>query len=126
MIGAVLTRNVIQDELAPRVIKVDVDIRHRNTVRIQKAFEKEIVLDRVDVRNTERVRYRRTRRRAAPGADPYTALFARGADIVVNDKEVSGEAHRADRIELELDAFFNLVRKLFAPAPFRTRPNERR
>ena len=125
MIGAVLARNVIKNELAPGVVKVNVDIGHRNAVGIQKAFEKEVVLDRVDVRNTERVRDRRTRRRAAPGADPYAALFASGADIVVNDKKVPGESHRADCIELELDALLDLVRKLFAPAPLRARPDER-
>ena len=43
----------------------------------------------------------------------------------MNDKEVSGKAHSTDSIELELDAFFNLIRKLFAPAPLRARPNER-
>ena len=62
MICAILARNVIQDKLAPGIVEVDVDIGHRNAVRIQKAFKKEIVLNGVDVRNSERVRYRRTRR----------------------------------------------------------------
>ena len=41
----------------------------------------------------------------------------------MNDKEVTGEAHRANSVELKLNALLNLIRKLFAPAPLRASPN---
>ncbi len=130
VVRAVLARDVVEDALAAGVVEVDVDIRHGDAVGVEEAFEQQVVLERIDVRDPERVGDGRARRRAAPRADPDAALLARGADVVAHDEEVAGEAHQLDRVELELDALAHrrgdlAVLRGVAPALLRARPDER-
>ena len=125
VVGAVFARHVVEHPFAPRVVEIDVDIGHRYAVGVEEAFEKEVVLYRIDVRDAERVGDGGARRGAAPRPDPHAALLPRGAYVVRHDEEVAGEAHRAYRVELELDALFYVVGQLLAPAPLRARPHER-
>ena len=45
---AVLARHVLDDLVAPRVLEVDVDVRHRHPVGVQEALERQAVLERVE------------------------------------------------------------------------------
>src|SRR5690606_2274634 len=59
-------------------------------------------LDRVEVRDAERVRDERARARAAAGPDRDVVL-ARPADEIRDDQEIALEAHAADHVELALE-----------------------
>ncbi len=108
MVGAVFARHVVEHLLAPGVVEVDVDIGHGDAVRVQETFEKEVVLERVDIGDAQSVGDCGAGGGAAAGADP-DAKAPRSRDIVVHNEEVAREAHRADCVELELYALFHIL-----------------
>ena len=57
---SVLLGYPVQHASSSVIIEVDIDIRQRNTVRVQETLEQQIVFDRVDLRNTQTVGYSRT------------------------------------------------------------------
>ena len=128
VVRPVAARHVVEDALAAGVVEVDVDIGHGDAVGVEEAFEQEVVLERIDVGDPERIGDGRTRGGSAPGADPHAALLACGADVVADDEEVAGKAHQLDRVELELHAFLHVLRNDafgVAPADLRAGPDER-
>ena len=52
---AVLAGDVVDDLVAAGVLEVDVDVRHRHAVRVEEALERQLVDDRVDGRDAQRV-----------------------------------------------------------------------
>ena len=71
---AVLAPDVGDDLVAPAVLEVHVDVGHRHAVGVEEALERELVEDRVDRRDPERVRDD-----AARGAAPAGRLDALAA-----------------------------------------------
>ena len=49
--------------------EVDVEVRHRYAFGIQQSFEQQVVRERIEIRDAERVRNERTRARATSGAN---------------------------------------------------------
>ena len=98
---AVLAPDVGDDLLAPAVLEVDVDVGHRHPVGVEEALERELVEDRVDRRDAQRVGHDRARR--APPAGRLDALLAGERDEVGDDQEVARVAHREDDAELVVE-----------------------
>ena len=67
--------NVFNDFFTPSLTEIDVDIRHRNPLWIEKPFKEEIVLQGIDIGDAQRVRHHRTRRRSASGAHRDICFF---------------------------------------------------
>ena len=109
LVAAVLLGDVVDDPVAPVDREVDVDVGHRLAARVEEALEEQVVLDRVDVRDLERVGDDRPGRGAAPRADADPVRL-READEVPDDQEVVREAHLADRLQLEPEALLELRR----------------
>ena len=103
---AVLPPDVGDDLLAPAVLEVDVDVGHRHPVGVEEALERELVEDRIDRRDPERVGHDRAGRAAPAGRlDP---LLAGEPDEVGDDQEVARVAHRGDHAELVVEALLEL------------------
>ena len=113
---AVLLAHVVDDALAAVDGEVDVDVGHRLAARVEEALEEQVVADRVDVGDLEAVRDEAAGGGAAARADA-DAVPLREADEVGDDEEVVGEAHLADRLQLELEPFAQLGRDLVVAAP---------
>ena len=115
-VAPVLVGDVVDDLVAAVNGEVDVDVGHRLAARVEEALEQQVVLDRVDVRDLEAVGDERAGRRAAarPHADPAPL---RETHEVGHDQEVVGEAHLADRLELEGEAIAQLGRLLVVMPP---------
>ena len=98
VLGAVAAVDVLDDLLPPRRREVDVDIRVGRPALVDEPLEQEVVLDRLDPADAERVRDDRARR-APPtlGRDP---LFLREPHQVPADQEELGEAGSLDHVEL--------------------------
>ena len=111
---AVLAPDVGDDLVAAAVLEVDVDVGHRHAIRVQEPLERELVQDRVDRRDAERVRHDRARR-AAP-ARRLDALSPGEVDEVGDDEEVRRVAHRDDDPELVVEALLQLRRDGPVPA----------
>ncbi len=106
VVGAVLARDVVDDLVAPAVLEVDVDVRHRHAVGVEEALEGQLVADRVDRRDAQRVGHDRARRRAAAGG--RDALLAGEAGEVGDDQEVARVAHPDDDAELVVEPLLEL------------------
>src|SRR5208337_3450914 len=105
VLTAVLIRNVANDLAAASHAEVDVDVREADPFGVQKALKNQVVLKRIDVRDTQRV----GRQAAGCRTPPRThgnALLAGMPDEIPDDQEVAGEAHLLDQFDLPLQSFF--------------------
>ena len=101
-VAPVLLGDVVDHALAALDREVDVHVGHVLAGRVEEALEQEPVAHRVDVGDLEAVGGERAGGAAAAGPD-RDAVALREPDEVGDDQEVVGEAHLADRLELELE-----------------------
>ena len=125
VILAVLAPDVGDDLLAPTVLEIHVDVRHRHPVRVEEALERELIEDRIDRRDTQRVGHDGARRGATTGR--LDALLAGEPDEVRHDQEVARVTHRQDDPELVVEASLEFrrdrpVAALQATLAFRPEP----
>ena len=102
--GAVSARDVVEHVLAAVIVEVYVDIGQRYAVRVEETFEQQIVLQRIDLRNSQAVCHHRAGGGATPRAYAH-AHAASLADKVLHDEEVAGKAHGFHYVELKAYAF---------------------
>ena len=102
-LGAVLLGHVADHALPAAHGEVDVDIRHRHALGVQEALEQQVVGQRVDVGDLQRVGDDRAGGAAAARADG-DAVALGPVDEVPDDQEVGVEAHLVDDAELHLHA----------------------
>ena len=122
MVGAILASNVIKHPFATGVIEVDIYIGHRNAVGVEEPLKQQIILEGIDIGDSERIGYGRTCRRATTWADPYSETPCR-VNVIVDNQKVAGEAHSAYGIKLVLHAFDRLDRQRVTPAPLGASPH---
>jgi hypothetical protein len=80
----------VVDDLAAAVhAEIDVDIGHGDALGIQEALEEQLVLQRIDIGDAERVGNERSGGRSAAGTDGNVVLFG-VADEVPDDQEIAG------------------------------------
>ena len=114
---SVLLRDELEHLTASRVVKVDINIGHRDAVGVEEAFKQEVIFKRIDVGDAERISDGGTGGRATSRTHPHTHL-TRVVDVVVDDQEVARKAHRLDDVELEVDALHYVHRNGIPPAAF--------
>ena len=102
-VAAVLRLHVVDDAVAVGLAEVDVEVGHRHALGIEEALEQQLVAERIEVGDVERVGDQRAGARAAARAD-RAAVRLRPVDEVGDDQEVAGEAHLQDRLDLEVEA----------------------
>ncbi len=102
-VAAVFLRDVVDDALAARNGEVDVHVRHRLPARVQKPLEEELIADRVEISDLQRVGDKRSGGAAATRADADSVAL-RERNEVPDDQEVVREAHLLDRLQLVLEA----------------------
>ena len=91
--AAVLFDHIVQYVGTAVLIKIDIDIGQGDTVGIQETLEQQVVLDRVDIGNTQANRPR-TEPAAEPRPGPTDTPSSRAAlDKVPYDKEVTRKTH---------------------------------
>ena len=79
-------------------VEVHIDIGHRDTVGVQKAFEQQVVFHRVKIGDAQCIGNCTPSRRTSSGADP-NALFSGMANEIPHDEEIRRKAHVADDFE---------------------------
>ena len=102
-LGAVFFLDVIDDAIAAFLAEVDVEVGHRNAVRIEEALEDQVVLQRIEIGDAQRIRDQRARARAAPRPDRHAVVLG-PVDEIGNDQEVAGETHVHDGLDLVFEA----------------------
>ena len=118
VVGAVAVLHVLDDAVAAFIVEVHIDIRHRDTLRVEETLEQEVVADRIQIRDAEAVRHARAGCGATSRAHG-NAVPAAPVDEILNDEEVVREAHERDGHQLEVQTLLLLGVQLFAVAPVR-------
>ena len=96
-------RHVVDDAVAPVLAEVDVEVRHRHALGVEEALEEQVVAQRIEVGDAERIGHERAGARAAPRAHRH-AVGLGPVDEVGDDEEVAREPHLHDGLHLELEA----------------------
>ena len=68
---AVLLLHVLDHPVAAVLAEVDVEVGHRYPLRIEEALEQQVVAQRIEVGDAERIGHQRARARAAPRSDRH-------------------------------------------------------
>ena len=102
-LGAVFGGDVLNDPVAPRHAEVDVEVGHRDALRIQKALEQQVIAQRIYIHNAQGIGHERTRAGAAPGPHGHTVV-ARPVDEIGDDQKVTGKTHRTDHGQFGIQA----------------------
>ena len=105
----VLPNDIVDDLLSALEAEIHIDIRHGHALRIQEAFKDQIVFERVEVRDAERVGYNGAGRTAAARSDRDSMVPGK-FDVIPYNKEVIDEAHPADRVQFVRKALLHLLR----------------
>ena len=105
--------HVFDRAVAVVLAEVHVKVRHGHALRIQEAFEQKVELERIKVRNAERIGDKRTCARTSSRAHGH-AVGLRPVDEVLNDEEVARKLHPLDNAELIVKAL-HVFRALGVP-----------
>ena len=124
-IFSILIGHIINYFLTTIVIKVDIHIGHRNTVGIQEPLEQQIVLHRIDVGDSDTVRYHRASRRTTAGTDQHIH-FPGFVNEILHNQEIAREAHRFNGFQLKFNPFFYFIRTWFSISGFSAIPGKLR
>src|SRR5208282_5899584 len=103
IVAAVFLGDVADDFAAAVHAEIDVDIRHGNAFGIQEALEEQLMLQRVEVGDSQSIRNQRSRGRTAPWAY-WNVMFLGVADKVPDNKEIAGKLHLLDDCQFAFQA----------------------
>ena len=115
VIAAVTLGGVLDHLVSIARVEVHVDVGHRDTTRVQEAFEQQVVLDRIEIGDAQAVRDRAASGRTATRSDAHASVF-RVLDEIPHDQEVRGEAHVLDHLQFECHPFENSSGQDLAPS----------
>ena len=113
----VLLRHVVDDFLAALHAEVHVDVGHALAPRVEEALEEQVVPERVDVGDAQRVADDGPGGRSAARPDGDAVVLGE-LHVVPHDEEIRLEAHVADDAELVVEALADLGRRV-GPVPAR-------
>ena len=100
---AVFVFHVINHPVAIGLAKVNVKVGHGDPLRIEEALEQQVVAQRVQVGNFERISHQRTGARTTSRPDWATIVF-RPIDKVAHNQKIARKAHGDDGLQLKLQA----------------------
>ena len=123
MVSTVFAVDVINDFLSAFVAEIHIEVRHTDTLRVQKAFKDQIIADGVDIRDAHTV----SRNAACAGAAARAhrdALTLGVVDVVPHDEVVVCVAHLFDHADLVAQTVFVGLRYIRPIAAFQTLPAE--
>src|SRR5690606_32663466 len=98
---AILFLDVVNDLLAAILTEVDIKVGHRDAFRIEEAFEQQIVAQRIEIGDGQRIGDERACTRTTTRADGDPMRLG-PLNKISNDKEIAREFHLLDDTELEI------------------------
>ena len=103
LVGAIFALHIADHLLAAVHAEIDVEIRHADPLRVQEALEQQVIAQRVQVGDGQRIGDQRPGPRPAPRTD-RDALFLGPMDEIGHDQEIAGKAHLFDDAQFEIQA----------------------
>ena len=120
MVGAVFFRDILDDLLSALVAEIDIEVRHADALRVQKALEQQIIPQWINARDADAVCGEAAHAGASARADRDTHAF-RLTDEIVHDEIVVYITHRIDRRNFIFKAVYDLFFRVFAVVFVQTR-----
>ena len=105
LVAAIFALHILDHLLAAIHTKIDVKVGHRYPLGVKKAFKKQLVPQRVQIGDRQRIGHQRSGPRPAPWSDRYVLILCPFNEIR-NDQEIAGKPHAFDDPKLEIQAFF--------------------
>ena len=99
-IATVLFDHILDDFAAAVLAEVNVNIRHRDTFRIEEPLKQQVVGERIEIGDLDGIRYQRTGGRTPPGTDRNAAILG-PADKIGDDQEIGRKFHVANAVQLD-------------------------
>ena len=100
LVTAIALLHVIDHFATAFLTEVDVEVRHRHALWIEKALEQQAKADRIEIGYGQCIGHQRARARAAAGSD-RNALRLGPLDKVRDDQKIARIVHARDDIEFE-------------------------
>ncbi len=98
---AVFGFDVVDHAVAIGLAKVNVEVGHRDPFRVQKPLKQQVVLQRVEVGDAQRISHQRTGARTPPRPD-WAAVVLGPVDEVAHNQKVTRKAHLQDHVDLKI------------------------
>ena len=108
-VTAVLAHDVVDDLLASLEAEIHINIGHGDSLGIQESLKEQIVAERIEVGDAQRVGHDRTCRRAS-SRTYRNPVIPRKFNIVPHNKEIIHEPHVPDRLQFVGQSVFDLFR----------------
>ena len=89
---SVLLLNILYGAISLRILEIHINIRHGNSLRVKKSFKKQIVFNRINIRDSGTIAHPASRRRSSSRAYP-AVVRAAPVDIIPHDKDILYKAH---------------------------------
>src|SRR5690606_34994006 len=102
LIGSIFFYYPINNSWATFIIKVNINIRKRYTIRIQETLKQEIIFNRIHICNSDTIGHCRSRCRTTPRSHTYTHISGVGGKILYN-KEVSRITRISNGLKLKIE-----------------------
>ena len=93
---------VLDHTVTIRLTEVDIKVRHRDPLGVQKSLKQQIEFERVEIGNPERIRHQRARTRASARSHRATIVLC-PSDEVPHDQEVARKPHVEDGANLKVE-----------------------
>ena len=103
-VAAIALLDVGDHLLSPVLAEVDVEVGHRDPLRVEEALEEQAVTQRIQIGDGQGIGHQRTGARP-PARAHGNAVRLGPLDEVRDDQEVAGEAHLGDDPDLPLQPF---------------------
>ena len=112
-ITAVFVFDVVNHAIAIGLAKINVKVGHGHPLRVQETLKQQVVLERIEVGNFQRIGHQGTGTGTPTWAN-WTAILFSPIDEVTHDQEITREAHVQDGVDLKFQALgiaraFNLT-----------------
>ncbi len=101
------------------IVKVNVDIGERDSVRVEESLEQKVIFDGIHLCDAEAICHHASGRRSTSGTHRDAQFAAGHIDEVLHDEEVARETHGLHDVELELYPLLQLGGQRGAIAAFR-------
>ena len=111
VVFAVFFSAIFNHFVAARILNIDIDIRHGNTIWIKKTLKQQAILQRVKVSDVQCVGNNRSGGATTTRAKNNPLRFT-PVDKVLNNQEITLITHIAHHAQLHLGTLANFVRQL--------------
>ena len=116
----VFFRYPIQYSATSVIVKIHINIRQRDTVRIQETFKQQVIFNRVNLSNSQAIGHRRTGGRTTSRSHRNIQFLTGSPNKILHNQEVTRETHGLHNMEFELDTFACFLIQHFSIASVRS------